>query len=132
MEELARKQEKKLGLTTTEAAKFLGVSRSTLHKLVKEGTIPAIQGTYRGRQIFYINPIDLEQFAGENAAYLQSERLKRRDYYDKERNIAFFQKFSTKEGREARLVFDSGGRWHSCFPTRMKSNLMRKEFSKKN
>ncbi|RJS50086.1 helix-turn-helix domain-containing protein [Bacillus sp. PK3_68] len=116
VEELARKQEKKLGLTTTEAAKFLGVSRSTLHKLVKEGTIPAVQGTYRGRQIFYINQIDLEQFAGENAAYLQSERLKRRHYYDKERNIAFFQKFSTKAGREARLVFDTGGRWAFLFP----------------
>jgi len=116
VDELAEKQEKKLGLTTTEAAKFLGVSRSTIHKLVKEGAIPSVEGTYRGRNISYIGQADLEQFAAEHNHYLQSERLKKRNYYDKKKSIAFLQKFSTEEGREARLVLDADGKWAFLFP----------------
>ncbi|OMP65621.1 helix-turn-helix domain-containing protein [Domibacillus epiphyticus] len=111
VEELKEKQEKKLGFTTTEAADFLGITRSTLLRFVKEEKIPSMKGTLRGREVSYIAEVDLQQFATENKTYLEQKRIQKRDYYDKKLNIAYYQRYSSESIEDARLVWDENGEW---------------------
>ncbi|OAH56837.1 hypothetical protein AWH48_19620 [Domibacillus aminovorans] len=111
VEELKEKQEKKLGLTTSEAADYLGITRSTLFRFIKEEKIPSVKGTLRGREVSYINEEDLQRYAKENFDYLEQERIKKRTFYDKKQNIAFYQRFSSSKIEEARLIWDEKGEW---------------------
>lgn len=109
VDSLAEIQEKKLGLTTTEAANRLGVHRSTLYKFVKDGILPSIKGTMKGREVSFIKEEDLEKFSLENADYLNKEQLKKRSYLDSGTNTALFQKFESESGKVARIIFNKNG-----------------------
>lgn len=113
VESLLRQQqeERRAGWTTAKVATFLGLSRTTVHRLIHEGKLPATKGTMSGKEAFYVDEQSVRLFAQEQEEYLQKERLKRRSFYDKEKNIAFYQHFSSPSVQEARLIWNHEREW---------------------
>lgn len=113
---LLEKQEKKLGMTISEAAIKLDVHSSTIKRFINDGLLPSTIGTWRGKTVSFIEEDDLDHFFLNNEEYLRTEKLKRRDYYIKAQNIAYLQKFSSKNGLEARLLIDQEKNLQFLFP----------------
>ncbi|GKS12925.1 hypothetical protein YDYSY3_39250 [Paenibacillus chitinolyticus] len=88
----------KTDLTTSQAAKRLGKSKSFLQKLMRIGVIPYYEDTFHGQRTFFIREEDLIQY--ENS--MQAEE-KWNIIYDKTRNIYLFQSFK-REGEIARVI----------------------------
>ncbi|MFL0364589.1 MULTISPECIES: helix-turn-helix domain-containing protein [Pseudobacillus] len=120
VENLAKEQkDEKLGWTTAETAQFLGLSRSTIQHFIHEGQLPAIKGKMQGKDAYYIKEEDVRIFGKKHERYIRREYIKRRPFYDREHNIALYQRFSSPSINEARLIWDKKKKWQfMILPTR--------------
>lgn len=116
IDELATMQEEKKGYSFAEAADILGIHRTTVKRLADEGRIPYFKSNWRGREVSFINKEDLNTFKEQNQGYLDTERLKRRDFYLKDKNLGFYQKFLSPAGLEARLLVNEKRKLKFLFP----------------
>jgi hypothetical protein len=85
-------------LTSAEAAKRIGRSTTYIHKLIKDGSLPFIEGEYRGKKTYFIKESVLEQFATCNPDNGKTDTI-----YDKKTGAFLFQPF-TKDENIARVV----------------------------
>ncbi|MFC3882042.1 helix-turn-helix domain-containing protein [Bacillus songklensis] len=89
------------GLTTSEAAKELGVSQQTVNKYIKQKVLPAFQAEYRGIRYNFIHREDLEQFKETHEI---GRKPSKKHFYHSEKNIGLFQLFVNKKEDKERLA----------------------------
>lgn len=105
--ELLKKQLEKPGITTGEAAELLGVHPTTVSLYINQGELHAEKKKYRGRNIFFISPKEIERFKSE---YINVKKRERKEYYDKETGYAWFQSFKDRKGNaNNRILVDEDG-----------------------
>jgi DNA-binding transcriptional MerR regulator len=106
IEEL-KEQQKKPGFTTGEASKLLGIHLSSVKSYIQQDILKAEKKTYKGREMFFISPEDLELF---KAYYVENFKKEKKEFYDKDTNFAWFQSFKDPLGniRNRLLVDDEG------------------------
>ncbi|RHW36061.1 helix-turn-helix domain-containing protein [Neobacillus notoginsengisoli] len=99
-----KKQLTKPGITTGEAAELLGVHLTTIALYIKQGDLKAEKKLYRGREINFISPEELERFKSE---HIESRKKRRKEFYDKETGFAWFQSFKDRKGNtNNRILLD--------------------------
>ncbi|KKB34029.1 helix-turn-helix domain-containing protein [Bacillus thermotolerans] len=106
----------KPGLTLNEAAKFLQTNRSTVQTYVNEGILPSIQQEARGRTVTFIKEADIQEFAEVHQERVQADRLKQRHFYNRKKQEAIYQRFSSSSVPEARLFREGLGDWYFIVP----------------
>lgn len=102
--EKLEKEYKKPGLTTGEVSAELGIHVVTINSYIQANTLKAEKHLYKGREIYFIEPEELERFRKEN--YTSGEqKLDKKDFYLKEKGFLLFQLFVNKYTHElARLM----------------------------
>lgn len=94
----------KPGITTGEAAELLGVHPTTITLYINQGELKAEKMKYRGREIYFISPTELERFKSE---YIETKKRERKEYYDKDTGYAWFQSFIDRDGNtNNRILLD--------------------------
>ncbi|KZE67968.1 hypothetical protein AWM68_17500 [Fictibacillus phosphorivorans] len=102
-----KKELAKPGISTGEAAELLGLHKTTITQYINKGLIHAEKKTYRGRELNFISPEELERF---KLSYESKQKRERKDFYDKETGYAWFQSFEDKEGnRNNRILLNQNG-----------------------
>lgn len=95
---------KKPGITTGKAAELLGLKQVTVFQYIQRGLLKAEKHKYRGREIFFIQPEDLEQF---KSYYEEVKKRDNKDFYDRKTGYAWFQSFRNASGDiEGRILLD--------------------------
>lgn len=98
--------QKRPGKTTSEVAEMLGVSSTTIFRYIKDGKLPATQGTLNGRTVYFIKEEDAENF---NTSHIQANKRKKKDFYSKKIGYALFQLFVQEDtGSSARIISING------------------------
>lgn len=94
----------KPGITTGEAAELLGVHPTTVSLYINQGELKAEKKKYRGREIYFISPEELERFKSE---YVEIKKRDRKGFYDKETGYAWYQTFLDRDGNaDNRIIVD--------------------------
>lgn len=97
----------KPGITTGQAAKFLGLKQVTVFQYIQKGILKASKKKYRGREIFFIEPEDLEQFKSN---YEERKKQDHKEFYDRKTGYAWFQQFKDTTGKQVgRILLDETG-----------------------
>lgn len=100
--ELKKKFEKP-GLTTSQAAKLLGLHPTSVSLYIQKGLIKAEKKPYKGREIYFIQPEDLELF---KSSYVEKKKWESKDFYNKKKDLAWFQPFTHSTTNEyGRILF---------------------------
>lgn len=98
-----KKELAKPGYTTGEVAKKMKLHAVTVSQYVSKGLLKAEKHIYRGRELSFISPEEYERFSNE---YLEKKRAERKEFYDKELGIAWFQSFSNSHGVIGRILLE--------------------------
>ncbi len=92
------------GMTISEAAGYLETTRSAVQTYLDEGLIPFNKKEWRNKEVTFIQKMDLDTFTETHQRRMQQDRIKQRIFYDRKNNYAFYQRFSSDQIREARLI----------------------------
>jgi excisionase family DNA binding protein len=92
------------GMTISEAAVYLETTRSAVQTYLDEGLIPFDKKEWRNKDVTYIQKMDLDEFKETSQRRMQQDRIKQRIFYDRKKNYAFYQRFSSDKISEARLI----------------------------
>jgi len=98
-----KKELAKPGYTTGEIAKKLNLHPVTVSQYVSKGLLKAEKHIYRGRKISFISPEEYERFSNE---YLEKKRAEKKEFYDKDTGVAWFQSFSKSDGTFGRILIE--------------------------
>jgi len=98
-----KKELAKPGYTTGEIAKKLNLHAVTVSQYVSKGLLKAEKHIYRGREISFVSPEEYERFSNE---YQKRKRSEKKEYYDKDTGIAWFQSFIKNDGTFGRILID--------------------------
>ncbi|MFT9493875.1 MULTISPECIES: helix-turn-helix domain-containing protein [Bacillota] len=93
--EALKKELQKPGITTGEAADLLGIHITTISQYIQKGIIKAGKKLYRGREIYFIEPEEIERF---KSVYDQKKKREQKNFFDKETGFAWFQSFIDSKG----------------------------------
>lgn len=98
----------KPGLTTGEAATFLGVHPTTVYQLIKTGVLKAEKKYYRGKRL---NFLDIDQLDEYKNNYILKKGKK--SYIDKDTGYVLFQQFINQEGiPDNRIMLGENGKMY--------------------
>ncbi len=100
VEELKQKKGKP-GITTGEASKLLGLHTATIFQYIQQGLLAAEKKLYKGREFYFIAPEELERF---KSFYEEQKRNEGKDFYDKDKNYAWYQEFLSPEGKDSNFL----------------------------
>ncbi|MCS0824673.1 helix-turn-helix domain-containing protein [Cytobacillus firmus] len=100
VEELKQKKGKP-GITTGEASKLLGLHTATIFQYIQQGLLAAEKKLYKGREYYFIAPEELERF---KSFYEEQKRNEGKDFYDKDKNYAWYQEFLSPEGKDSNFL----------------------------
>ncbi|RBP85972.1 helix-turn-helix protein [Cytobacillus firmus] len=100
VEELKKKKGKP-GITTGEASKLLGLHTATIFQYIQQGLLAAEKKLYKGREFYFIAPEELERF---KSFYEEQKRNEGKDFYDKNKNYAWYQEFLSPEGKDSNFL----------------------------
>ncbi|MEY8742797.1 helix-turn-helix domain-containing protein [Bacillales bacterium AN1005] len=98
-----KKELAKPGYTTGEIAKMLKLHPVTVSQYVSKGVLKAEKHIYRGRELSFISPEEYERFSNE---YLEKKRAEKKEFYDKDLGIAWFQSFTNSNGVIGRILLE--------------------------
>lgn len=98
-----KKELAKPGYTTGEIAKMLKLHPVTVSQFVSKGVLKAEKHIYRGRELSFISPEEYERFSNE---YLEKKRAEKKEFYDKDLGIAWFQSFTNSNGVIGRILLE--------------------------
>lgn len=87
----------KPGLTTGEAAELLGIHITTVSQYIHKGIIRAVRQHYKGRELYFIEPAELERVKSELSL---QKRENQKSFIDRDHNIAWFQSFQNEDTGE--------------------------------
>lgn len=103
-------QLEKPGMTTGEAAKFLGIHQTSVNHLIKVGILKAEKRVYRGKDMYFIDPCLLDEYKRK---YLQKNGRGKKKYIDKDTGYVLFQQFTNSEGNnDNRILLDKKGKMY--------------------
>ncbi|MDE3841068.1 hypothetical protein C0966_17545 (plasmid) [Bacillus methanolicus] len=94
---MLKKELVKPGITTGEAAEMLGLHHTTISQYIQKGLLRAEKKPYRGRDIYFIEPEEIERFKSN---YESKKKRKRKEFYNKETGFAWFQSFIDPQGNK--------------------------------
>ncbi|WP_273130541.1 helix-turn-helix domain-containing protein [Bacillus weihaiensis] len=98
-----KKELAKPGYTTGEIAKKLNLHPVTVSQYVSKGLLKAEKHIYRGREISFISPEEYERFSNE---YQEKKRAEKKEFYNKDTEVAWFQSFSKSDGTFGRILIE--------------------------
>ena len=98
-----KKELAKPGYTTGEIAKKLNLHPVTVSQYVSKGLLKAEKHIYRGREISFVSPEEYERFSNE---YQEKKRAEKKEFYDKDTGIAWFQSFIKSDGTFGRILIE--------------------------
>lgn len=78
----------KPGITTGEAAEFLGLHITTISQYIQKGIIHAQRKPYKGRELYFIEPKELERVKSELS---QQKQNAPKDFFDRKQKLVWFQ-----------------------------------------
>ncbi|WP_018395684.1 helix-turn-helix domain-containing protein [Bacillus sp. 37MA] len=104
------------GMTMSESADYLKITRSILQSYLDEHLIPFQKQTWRNKSVTFIQRLDLDTFKTAYRDRLLDDRLKQRTFYDRKNKQAFYQRFSSPSINEARLIRYDSGKWGFFIP----------------
>jgi excisionase family DNA binding protein len=97
----------KPGITTGEAAELLGIHHTTISQYIQKGLIKAEKKPYKGRDIYFIEPEEIENFKSTHEFKRKKEQ---KEFFDKETGFAWFQSFTDVHGNQNnRILLDGEG-----------------------
>ncbi|HFJ9429665.1 helix-turn-helix domain-containing protein [Bacillus cereus] len=104
------------GMRPSEVAKQLGLSVQSVYKYIKDGTIKAVEVPFGDERTNYV--ISEEAFLEVKDLFqsLESERIRKNEYYDSNYDIALFQYFQSQDSRVARVMKDEELNWGFYLP----------------
>lgn len=109
----------KPGLTTGEAAKLLGIHITTISQYINKGIIKAEKKQYKGRELNFIEPAELERVKSELSL---QKRENQKSFIDREHNIAWFQPFQNEDtGEFGRILLNDDN--HPILLTNQNRNI---------
>jgi excisionase family DNA binding protein len=104
------------GMRPSEVAKQLGLSVQSVYKYIKDGTIKAVEVPFGDERTTYVISKEAFQEAKELLQSLESERVRKSEYYDSDNGIALFQYFQSKDSLSARVMKDGEFNWGFYLP----------------
>ena len=93
----------------SEVAKQLGLSVQSVYKYIKDGTIQAVEVPFGDERTTYVISEEAFLEAKEFFQSLESDRIRKSEYYDSTHDIALFQYFQSPDSTVARVMKDEGG-----------------------
>src|SRR3954452_5649501 len=94
------------GMRPSEVAKQLGLSVQSVYKYIKDGTIKAVEVPFGDERTNYVISEEAFLEAKEVFQSLDSERVRKNEYYNSNHDIALFQYFQSKDSTAARVMKD--------------------------
>jgi excisionase family DNA binding protein len=104
------------GMRPSEVAKQLELSVQSVYKYIKDGTIKAIVVPFGDERTTYVISDEAFQEAKEYLQSMESERVRKGEYYDSDNDIALFQYFQSKDSLTARVMKDEEHNWGFNLP----------------
>lgn len=104
------------GMRPSEVAKQLELSVQSVYKYIKDGTIKAIEVPFGDERTTYVISDEAFQEAKELLRSMESERIRKSEYYDSDNDIALFQYFQSKDSLTARVMKDEEHNWGFNLP----------------
>ena len=104
------------GMRPSEVAKQLGLSVQSVYKYIKDGTIKAVEVPFGDERTNYVISEEAFLEAKELFQSLESERVRKNEYYDSNYDIALFQYFQSKDSTAARIMKNEEGDWGFYLP----------------
>lgn len=104
------------GMRPSEVAKQLGLSVQSVYKYIKDGTIKSVEVPFGDERTTYVISEGAFQEAKELLKPLESERVRKNEYYDSHNDIALFQYFQSKDSLTARVMKDEKHNWGFYLP----------------
>lgn len=98
-----KKELGKPGYTTGDVAKILNLHTVTISQYVAKGLLKAEKHIYKGRELNFISKEEFDRFSKE---YLGKKRAEKKEFYDKDSETAWFQRFANHDGMEARILIE--------------------------
>ena len=108
VDRLAKEREQHpTGMRPSEVAKQLGLSVQSVYKYIKDGTIKAVEVPFGDERTNYVISEEAFLEAKELLHPLESERVRKNEYYDSNHDIALFQYFQSEDSIAARVMKDA-------------------------
>lgn len=104
------------GMRPSEVAKQLGLSVQSVYKYIKDGTIQAVEVPFGDERTTYVISDEAFQEAKELLQSLETERVRKSEFYDSTHDIALFQYFQSTDSLAARVMKDEEYNWGFYLP----------------
>jgi predicted site-specific integrase-resolvase/predicted DNA binding CopG/RHH family protein len=101
----------KTGLSMSEAADYLQITRSAVQTYLDQGLIPFEKKKWRNKDTVFIQKANLNEFLETQRKRLTEDRIKQRSFFDKKKKTAYYQRFSSATIQEARLIRKGLSEW---------------------
>jgi excisionase family DNA binding protein len=112
----SEREQQPTGMRPSEVAKQLGLSVQSVYKYIKDGSIKAVEVPFGDERTNYVISEEAFLEAKELFQSLESERVRKNEYYDSTHDVALFQYFQSQDSTAARVMKNEELNWGFYLP----------------